>query len=359
MANRIAEEPIENPKRTSPDINSKWNYESDAPQRIISSGYRFSTHELLYLLNTNRMRGETITRIVAQSGYVSTFDDLMALLDSIEPTGGNCIEDSKLTKGSYFTFNQILTTGVLIETEFLALTLIMARHGFQFTFDEIFRLKNPAGNYGITLAHLSIHKSVQIGYRGYHEMWMAHTGQPFEKYEHANFDRCYEQFFQNPPFTVEQLIQLGNPADNDGDTVAHLMAKSGHIFTDKELMQLGESRNKKGESIADIMARKGDKLTKDEKKKLDIPLGVKARKEYLDIKNIEMVPGYAYAGEAYDFYFNGRLTYSLCDGGDMYTTIEILNQEAWSIYLDYLEKTYPGHIIDMKFIESIGYKYYK
>jgi len=262
-----------------------------------------------------------------------------------------------VNNGYFFTFDQVLALGDPGASDGFALSFLMAQKGYQFTFDEILRLKNPANDFRITLAHLCIHKSVQIGYKGYHDNWISSSGKPYEEYKYSVSDHSYEHIFHNPPFTVEQLIQLGNPADKDGDTVAHWMAKTGHIFTEKELMQLGEPRNKKGESIAYIMARKGEKLTDEEMIKLDIHLGAHANREYLDIKNSEMVPGFEYPGWAYDFYFNGRLTYNYCDGGDMFTSIHILNQEAWSIYLDYLKRTYSREIIDMKFIESLGYKY--
>jgi len=232
----------------------------------------------------------------------------------------------------------------------------MARHGYQFTFEEILRLENPADNFGVTLAHLSIHKPAQIGYRGYHEMWISHSGQAFEKYEYAIFNHSFERVFQNPQFTIEQLIQLGNPADDDGDTVAHLMAKTGYIFTNNELMELGEQRNKLGETVADIMAHKNYKIPNSEVEKSDLPLEQLPINDYLDIKDSRPIYGVECPGWAYDFYFNGRVTYNYCDWG-MDTMIKIMNQEAWSIYLDYLEKTYPGQIIDMKFVESIGKKY--
>ncbi len=353
----VSNEPIEISVEDLLDTKGKWVSPLDISLRIIRSGYRFSTEDLLQLINSDSERGRSIIHTLAQCGYVFTFDELMALQNPKEPRYGNSIASSMVANGSFFTLEQILALGELNNQDTISLPLEMARHGYQFTFEEILRIKNPADDFGITLAHLCIHKSAQIDYRGYHNNWMSSSGEPYEEYKYSVFNHSYNHIFNNPPFTVEQLIQLGNPADKDGDTIAHWMAKADHIFTEKDLMQLGDPRNKKGESIAYIMARKGEKLTHEEMLKLDIPQEVQVNKEYLDIKNSEMVPGFEYPGWAYEFYFNGRLTYNYCDGGDMFTSIHILNQEAWSIYLDYLKRTYSRKFIDMKFIESLGYKY--
>lgn len=73
-------------------------------------------------------------------------------------------------------------------------------------------------------------------------------------------------------FTVEELLLLGNPADTDGRTVAHAMADSGHRFTVDEIFLLKNPINDNGETIAHSMAWQRHRFTIDEILKLGNPV---------------------------------------------------------------------------------------
>lgn len=56
------------------------------------------------------------------------------------------------------------------------------------------------------------------------------------------------------PFSLAQLIELGNPSNRDGNTLAHVAAEyCKTIFSDEQIEMLGNPINNKGHSIKNVM----------------------------------------------------------------------------------------------------------
>ncbi len=58
-------------------------------------------------------------------------------------------------------------------------------------------------------------------------------------------------------FSFDELIEMGNPVENNGISVGHIMAQKGHVFTYSEVAQLGNLPNRYGITIANAMASCG------------------------------------------------------------------------------------------------------
>ena len=346
----LSNDPIANAVKILLADSSSWGMKSDAAKLIIKKDYRFSSKELAQLKKPV-VSGETTAHILAQLGYCFSFNELMRIGNQRNDSSRLTVAHWMTKNGYFFTVDQILALGDLPDRMGNTLSSYMARHGYQFTFEEIIRLGNPADNFGTTLAHLSIHKDAQVGYVGYSEIMVAGGSEDFRDYPSSRLQPQPQHGFQNPSFTIAQLLKLRNPVDNDGDSVAHMMAKTGQVFTADELLQLGNPENKYGETIAYIMARKGYEFSSYERSQFKIPSEVNGDKDYLEIKNDEMVGGSGdYTEIKFFFYLNGRITFYYEDGGGSYRMFEVCNQEAFSIFLEYLKDTYH-HDCDLNFIE--------
>jgi hypothetical protein len=67
--------------------------------------------------------------------------------------------------------------------------------------------------------------------------------------------------FWGHKFTVDEILRLGNPTDNYGNTIAHTMACWGHEFTVDEILQLGDPVGIEGQTIAHQMEENGYKFS--------------------------------------------------------------------------------------------------
>jgi hypothetical protein len=65
-------------------------------------------------------------------------------------------------------------------------------------------------------------------------------------------------------FSVEELLKLENFTGLDGETIAHWMAQNGHKFTIEELDQLLDPSDDNDITVSYIMAEKGHKFTIEE-----------------------------------------------------------------------------------------------
>lgn len=69
-------------------------------------------------------------------------------------------------------------------------------------------------------------------------------------------------------FSVEEILELGNPINNHNQSIAHLMAWNYHIFTIDELERLNDFKDNYGHSIANVMVDRGHKFSINDLKKL-------------------------------------------------------------------------------------------
>lgn len=75
-------------------------------------------------------------------------------------------------------------------------------------------------------------------------------------------------------FTVDELMQLGNPSNKQGETISHLMAERLHVFSIDELLILGNPADNSDFTVAHQMAWKGYKFTEHEIDKLGNPIDI-------------------------------------------------------------------------------------
>ncbi len=73
-------------------------------------------------------------------------------------------------------------------------------------------------------------------------------------------------------FTVDQLLQLKNPMDYSGRSVAQYMARTGHKFSFDEIQQLGNQKDNFGLSIATEMILNGHEFSPSEIKALGMEI---------------------------------------------------------------------------------------
>lgn len=69
-------------------------------------------------------------------------------------------------------------------------------------------------------------------------------------------------------FTIDELIELGNPPNERNQTIAHMMAARDYKFTVDELILLGDSEDSYGWTIAYWMQQRENFFSEDEVNKL-------------------------------------------------------------------------------------------
>lgn len=114
-------------------------------------------------------------------------------------------------------------------------------------FDRIIELDNLSDKDGNTLAHVMVSK------------------------------RSYK-------FTIEQLLKIGNPFNNRGETVAHDMADIGHKFMVDELLQLGNPFDNFGFTVAHNMNGTGHRFSHKDVIRLGNPLDRYGRELWKDVE---------------------------------------------------------------------------
>lgn len=70
-------------------------------------------------------------------------------------------------------------------------------------------------------------------------------------------------------FSFEEIMKLGNPQNNGGHTIAHFLADSGHIFSVDELIQLGNPPDNGGFTVAYYMTRSGHNFSDEDDERLN------------------------------------------------------------------------------------------
>lgn len=79
-------------------------------------------------------------------------------------------------------------------------------------------------------------------------------------------------FQWNSLFSTENLLKLGNPPDLDGNTLAHSMAERRKYFSTDDIIKLGNPKNDFGETIAHIMVENNHAFSVDEILRLGNPV---------------------------------------------------------------------------------------
>lgn len=73
-----------------------------------------------------------------------------------------------------------------------------------------------------------------------------------------------------PTFSMDELLKIGNLRVRNGNTIAHRMVKHNHKFSVDELLILGNPANDRDVTVADVMMTYGHVFTDEEKKLLNI-----------------------------------------------------------------------------------------
>jgi hypothetical protein len=168
-------------------------------------------------------------------------------------------------KGAMFTTDQILANGdATSNTE--TISLWMARHGHQFTFEEITRLGNPVGNLHATLAHWSAKK----GYRFNLDELLVFgdirirysTGDLHKFFEGLEPDDrlYYEGFYLDEDYEYNAKDDEYYDIFYNGATVAHIMAREGYMFTKEDITRLGNPKDGNGLPMMHRLATDEDEL---------------------------------------------------------------------------------------------------
>lgn len=71
----------------------------------------------------------------------------------------------------------------------------------------------------------------------------------------------FRNLFDNPKKAILEIIEMGNPQNYFGVSMAHLLASNGFIFPFKVLMKLPNYCNDDGVTIAHCMANSGHKFS--------------------------------------------------------------------------------------------------
>jgi hypothetical protein len=131
------------------------------------------------------------------------------------------------------------------------LSIEMASHGHQFSFEEVVRLKNPKDDFEATLAH-----------------WLASFGKTFSVDEIIFLGNPVIQYYEDDVYDCDVsramswcINQISQEAEyesrrnllHNGATIAHIMAREGHRFTDEEIARMGNQVDKAGLTIKDWM----------------------------------------------------------------------------------------------------------
>jgi len=223
--------------------------------------------------------GCTLAHVMAMNGYKFTAAQIMAL-GNPKDANGDTIGHFMAQKGHCFTADEILEMGDSLDSENSSICELMCyRSRYNFTFDEAKKLiKLVVLKSGGTVAHL-----------------MAGLG---------------------TEYSVAELLELGNPSDNNGRTVAHVMFHKGHFFSFAEIVALGNPVDNEGNSLAKLSLAEGQFFTDEEKK----PLGLlnadsqgKFPKGRLVSLTIDKSKGYfvSYENGQFEKVITGRAIYKL------------------------------------------------
>ncbi len=273
-------------------------------------GFILSYKDMKDLCGINIVRSNAV-QLVRDANYQFSYDQIRELFPSyMDSYVISKIVTNQALNGYPFTPDQVASIHDP-ESKYYRTTLsiIDAKHGNKYSFDDINRLKNPNDFFGTSLSHQCVMKT---------------------------------------EFDVDQLLTLGNPADKEGDTVAHMMAKNGHLFSCEEILRLSNPQNYFGISIGQIMVEKGYQFSDDERKKLKIPEFVEKKDIHIDLKNYRLHPEIWFMSWGGELYINGvcTLRYEF-DGNSIY----IYNTERYNYFLNWYYETHRPDLVK----ENPGY----
>lgn len=133
---------------------------------------------------------------------------------------------------------------------------------------------------------------------------------------------------------MDELIFLKNPADSDGDTVAHFMAMAGCKFSREEIIAIGNPKNSTGKSIADIIDIKADSPEINEKAEKKIIKFIDKQHNYYVAKYLERSHGILFAAYWCTLFINGMLTAEMENNGSLYASwMKVMNPEVFKLYI--------------------------
>jgi hypothetical protein len=203
--------------------------ETSIASLLAKNNYQFPLEDVPLLSGRGRVWGLKLAYLLAREGYSFTIDQIAKIGDS--------------TEGAYRR----------------TLSIEMASHGHQFSFEEVAWLKNPKDQFEATLAHwlaafgkiFSVDEIIALG-----NPVINYSVDEIYDYDVSRaMCGCISQISQDAEYKTKQNIL------HNGATIAHIMAREGTRFSEEEIIRLGNPVDRVGLTIKDWMEKSEKKAS--------------------------------------------------------------------------------------------------
>lgn len=171
--------------------------------------------------------------------------------------------NDKLTDTS---IDDILKAGNPSDINGITLAHEFAGDGRLFSLEDVKRLGNPKSSVGVTIFHdmmrsipserhlLPSDKEILLGTMDMQDQF-GNTPMHYALDTHVRNKTDLEKELGWDSSDLEKVVSSGNPSNNRGQTVLHLLARNGANIPQEIINKVGNPRNKDGQTIADCMRK--------------------------------------------------------------------------------------------------------